>query len=96
MATNIGKAILAEIAAALAFPGIYFGALSIVSKWDLTVEEILSDRYFVTTLAPGFGVQVVLFMHLRGLVLGVRRQAARGWPSGSIFLLSLAPSSRRT
>lgn len=74
--TNIGKPILAAIAAALALLGVYFGALSLVSGWEFTVEQFLSYRYFVIALAAGFGVQVGLFSHLRALVHGARRQGA--------------------
>ena len=55
MATNIGKAMLAAIAAALALLGVYFGAFSFVSGWDFTVEQFLTYRYFVIGLAAGFG-----------------------------------------
>lgn len=74
MTSNIGKAILAAIASALALLGLYFGALSLVSGWDFTVEQFLTYRYFVIALAAGFGVQAGLFMQLRALVRGARKQ----------------------
>ncbi|MBI4294300.1 MAG: hypothetical protein HY661_22705 [Betaproteobacteria bacterium] len=71
---NMGKPLLASIAAALALLGVYFGALGILSGWNATVEQFLTYRYFVLALAVGFGVQVGLFVHLRALVHGARKQ----------------------
>ncbi|MBI4291120.1 MAG: hypothetical protein HY661_06555, partial [Betaproteobacteria bacterium] len=74
MTMNMGKPLLASIAAALALLGVYFGALGILSGWNATVEQFLTYRYFVLALAVGFGVQVGLFVHLRALVHGARKQ----------------------
>lgn len=74
MTTSMGKAMLAAIAASAALLGIYFGALSLVSGWEFTVEQFLTYRYFVLALAVGFGIQVGLFIHLRALVHGAREQ----------------------
>jgi len=67
-------AVFAAIAAALVLLGIYFGALTLVSGWDFTVEQFLTYRYFVLALAVGFGVQVGLFVYLKALVQGARNQ----------------------
>lgn len=74
MTTNTGKAILAGIGAALALLGLYFGVLTLVSGWDFTLEQFLAYRYFVIALSAGFGIQVGLFMHLKALVHGARKQ----------------------
>ena len=74
MTTNLGKAILAGFGAALVLLGLYFGALTLVSGWDFTLEQFLTYRYFVVALAAGFGIQVGLFMHLKALVHGARKQ----------------------
>ena len=74
MKNNIGMAVFAAIAAALVLLGIYFGALTLVSGWDFTVEQFLTYRYFVLALAVGFGVQVGLFVYLKALVQGARNQ----------------------
>ncbi|MBI2316816.1 MAG: hypothetical protein HYU75_07345 [Betaproteobacteria bacterium] len=70
----MGKPIFAAIAASLALLGVYFGALSLVSGWDFTREQFLTYRYFVLALAAGFGIQVGLFVYLKALVQGARKQ----------------------
>jgi len=74
MATNLGKPVVAGIGAALALLGLYLGLLTLVSGWDFTLEQFLAYRYFVVALAAGFGIQVGLFMHLKALVHGARKQ----------------------
>ena len=74
MITNIVKPLAAAVAAALALLGLYFGALTLVSGWDFTLEQFQTYWYFVTALAAGFGVQVGLFLYLRALVHGARNQ----------------------
>lgn len=70
----MGKAVLAGIGAALALLGVYFGLLALVSGWDFTLEQFLAYRYFIVALAAGFGIQVSLFLHLKALVQGARKQ----------------------
>jgi Cu+-exporting ATPase len=74
MNSNLGKAIFAGIGAASLLLGLYFGALTLVSGWDFTLEQFLTYRYFVLALAVGFGIQVGLFVHLKALVQGARNQ----------------------
>ena len=74
MNANTGKVMLAGIGAALVLLGLYFGALTLVSGWDFTLEQFLTYRYFIVALAVGFGVQVGLFVHLKALVQGARNQ----------------------
>jgi Cu+-exporting ATPase len=70
----MGKAILAALAASLVLLGLYFGVLTLVSGWDFTLDQFLTYRYFITALAAGFGIQVGLFVHLKALVQGARKQ----------------------
>jgi Cu+-exporting ATPase len=74
MTTNLGKVVLAGFGAALALLGLYFGALTLISGWNFTLEEFLRFRYFIIALAAGFGIQVGLFVHLKALVQGARSQ----------------------
>ena len=74
MKTSLGKAILSGIGAALVLLGLYFGVLTLVSGWDFTLEQFLLYRYFIIALAAGFGIQVGLFVHLKALVHGARKQ----------------------
>ena len=74
MKSDTGKAMLAGFGAALALLGVYFGLLALVSGWDFTLEQFLAYRYFIVALAAGFGIQVGLFVHLKALVQGARKQ----------------------
>jgi len=74
MKSDMGNAMLAGIGAALALLGVYFGLLALVSGWDFTLEQFLTYRYFIIALAAGFGIQVGLFVHLKALAQGARKQ----------------------
>jgi Cu+-exporting ATPase len=74
MNANLGKVILWGIGAALALLALYFGTLTLVSGWDFTLEQFRTYRYFVIALAAGFGIQVGLFVRLKALVQGARKQ----------------------
>ncbi len=74
MLTNIFKPLAAAIVASLLLLALYFGALTLVSGWEFTLEQFQTYWYFVTALATGFGVQVGLFVYLRDLVRGTRSQ----------------------
>ncbi len=74
MNTETGKAVLAGAGAAAALLGVYFGALTLVSGWDFTLEQFVKYWYFIVALAAGFGIQVALFLHLRAVVHGARKQ----------------------
>lgn len=60
---------------------VYFGALTLVSGWTFTLNQFAQFWYFVVPLAVGFGVQVSLFVFLRGLV-------GRSKPSGTLVAAS--------
>ena len=74
MKVNLGKVAFAGIGAVLLLLGLYFGALTLVSGWDYTLEQFLVYRYFIVALAAGFVIQVGLFVHLKTLVQGARKQ----------------------
>lgn len=74
MGANMFRPIASGLAAAAVLLGLYFGALTLISGWDFTLEEFLHYRYFILALAAGFGIQVGLFVHLKDLVHGARRQ----------------------
>jgi Cu+-exporting ATPase len=74
MNANTGRATLAGTGAAVVLLALYFGSLTLLSGWDFTLEQFLTYRYFIIALAAGFGVQVGLFVHLKALVQGARKQ----------------------
>jgi len=83
MNVNTGKSIFLGTGAALALLGIYFGALTLVSGWDFTMEQFLAYRSFIVALAAGFGIQVALFVYLKALVQHARNQGAVVATSGT-------------
>lgn len=45
--------------------GVYFLILSLVSDWAFTVDQFATFRYYIVSLAIGFGIQIGLFTYLR-------------------------------
>ena len=74
MNANTGKPVLAGIGGAMVLLGLYFGSLTLLSGWSFTREQFLAYPYFILALAAGFGIQVGLFVHLKALVQGARKQ----------------------
>ena len=74
MNANTGKAVLTGAGAALVLLGLYFGSLTLISGWNFTLDQFFTYRYFIIALAAGFGIQVGLFVHLKALVQGARKQ----------------------
>ena len=66
----IGKAVAAGVAASAVLLVLYFGLLTALSGWDFTRSEFVRFWPYIIALAGGFGVQIALFLHLRGLVHG--------------------------
>jgi len=87
--TDLGKSFPAAMAASLALLGLYFGALTLVSGWDFTLEQFLTYRYFIIALAAGFGIQVGLFVHLKALAQGARGQGAVLATSGTASTVAM-------
>ncbi len=48
--------------------GFYFLILSLVSDWPFAVDQFLTFRYYIISLAIGFGIQVGLYTHLRSAI----------------------------
>lgn len=62
---------------------VYFGALTLVSGWEFTVDQFSQFWYFIVPLAVGFGVQVGLFTRLRALVNSTKKTGAVVATSGT-------------
>jgi Cu+-exporting ATPase len=77
------------VTASLALLALYFGALTLISRWDFAVEQFASFWYFVLPLAIGFGLQIGLFVYLRQLTMlhhGGKVVAASGATSSAAML----------
>jgi Cu+-exporting ATPase len=83
MRRTTAQALAAGVAATMGLLAIYFGALTAISGWQFTFAEFLKFRWFVLALAAGFGLQVVLFMHLRAVVHQARGQGVALATSGT-------------
>jgi Cu+-exporting ATPase len=98
----IGFAAMGGIGASAALLVLYFGVLSAVSGWDFTRDEFVRYWPYIVTLAGGFGIQVGLFLFLRGLTRANHAGkvvAATGGTSGvamvsccSHYLVNLLPA----
>lgn len=98
----IGFAAAGGISAAAALLAVYFGLLTVVSGWDFTRDEFARYWPYIVTLAGGFGIQVGLFLVLRGLAHADHAGkvvAATGGTSGvamvsccSHYLVNLLPA----
>ena len=64
----LGMAAGAGLLASAIMLGIYFGVLSLVSGWQFTLEQFAEWWPYIVALATGFGIQVGLFVYLRGAV----------------------------
>jgi hypothetical protein len=53
--------------AALALLGVYLGLITLAQGWTHALQQLADDRWFVGASTVGFGTQVGLFAHLRGL-----------------------------
>jgi YHS domain-containing protein len=47
---------------------VYFGVVSLISGKDFALEQFATFWYFIVLLALGFGIQVGLYIYLKGLV----------------------------
>lgn len=83
MANNIAKSLLYGTLASAGLLGVYFAVLTLVSGWSFAGEQFSDFWYFIVSLALGFGIQIGLFVYLRGLVHGSSTsQTASGQGSG--------------
>lgn len=65
---SIAKSILYGVLASATLLGIYFAVLSLVSGWGFAKNQFASFWYFVVGLVVGFGIQIGLYTHFRGLI----------------------------
>ncbi len=68
MINNITKSALYGTLASALLLGVYFAVLSLVSGWGFAQSQFTSFWYFIVSLAVGFGIQIGLYTHLRGLI----------------------------
>ncbi len=59
------KPLVVGTIAVLAMLAVYFGVLTLLSGWDFTVSEFGRFKYYVLSLAVGFGIQMGLYVYLR-------------------------------
>jgi len=67
MASNVNRAMLGGVSAALVLLGLYVGVLTVLSGWNFTICQFNEFWPFIVALASGFGIQVGLFLRLRQL-----------------------------
>ncbi|MEK7610348.1 MAG: hypothetical protein AAB468_01200 [Patescibacteria group bacterium] len=67
---EVKKSLVYGLSASLLLLGLYFAVLTLVSGWNFTWGQFADFWYFITSLAFGFGVQVGLYVYLRGLIVG--------------------------
>jgi Cu+-exporting ATPase len=68
MPSSAEKPTLYGLFASLILLGVYLAVLTVVSGWNFAVDQFSDFWYFIVSLAIGFGIQVGLYAHLRGLV----------------------------
>lgn len=64
----IAKAAAIGVLATAGLLGVYFLILSLVSDWAFTVDQFATFRYYIVSLAIGFGIQIGLFTYLRSAI----------------------------
>lgn len=69
------RAALIGLAGGLGLLGFYLGIITLAQGWGHALEQLAIDRWFVGAIVAGFGTQMGLFAHLRGLHVRMR---ARG------------------
>ena len=45
----------------------YLGVITLAQDWTHALQQLAEDRWFISAIALGFGAQIALFTHLRGL-----------------------------
>ncbi|MBI2911645.1 MAG: hypothetical protein HYY05_05845 [Chloroflexi bacterium] len=63
----LARPLVTGILAAGGLLAFYLGVISLVQDWPHALQQLAEDRWFVAAIAAGFGTQVGLFTHLRGL-----------------------------
>jgi Cu+-exporting ATPase len=65
---SISKATAMGVLATAGLLGFYFLILSLVSDWAFTVDQFATFRYYIISLAIGFGIQIGLYTYLRSAI----------------------------
>lgn len=73
---TLGRPVGFGTAASAALLVIYFGALTLISGWQFTLDQFNEFWFYIVPLAVGFGAQVALYVRLRDVV--TRTKDARG------------------
>lgn len=71
MTSNYIKSVLYGFLASGLLLGIYFVILTLVSGWGFAQYQFFQFWYFIVSLALGFGIQIGLYVYLRGLIRGM-------------------------
>lgn len=61
------RPILFGAAASIALLALYLGLITLAQGWEHAANQLVIDRWYVTVIALGFGIQVGLFTWLRAL-----------------------------
>ena len=69
--------------------GVYFGALTLVSGWNFTLNQFAEFWYFIVPLAAGFGIQIELFVRLRQVVSRAKETGTVVAASGTTSTLAM-------
>lgn len=64
----ISKATAVGVLATAGLLGFYFLILSLVSDWAFAVDQFISFRFYIISLAIGFGIQIGLYVYLRSAI----------------------------
>jgi len=68
---------------------VYFGALTLVSGWNFTVNQFSEFWYYIVPLAVGFGIQVALYVRLRQVVSRAKETGTVVAASGTTSTLAM-------
>lgn len=63
--SRLMRPILVGLTAAVLLLAVYFAVLTLVSGWEFALAQFGQFRYFILTLAAGFGIQIGLYTRLR-------------------------------
>jgi P-type Cu+ transporter len=64
----ISKATAIGVLATAGLLGFYFLILSLVSDWAFAVDQFVTFRFYIISLAIGFGIQIGLYVYLRSAI----------------------------
>ena len=64
----ISKATAIGVLATAGLLGFYFLILSLVSDWAFAVDQFVTFRFYIISLAIGFGIQIGLYIYLRSAI----------------------------